>query len=369
MTARRRPMSVMAFALAASLLSWPALADIRIAVAGPVTGSSAVFGAQMREGAEQAVADINAQGGVLGQKIVLQVADDACDPKQAVAVANRLAEDGVVFVAGHYCSGSSIPASKVYAESGVLEISPASASNNFTDGGDWNTFRTCGRDDLQGKFAGRAIAAEFAGKSVAILHDNTSFGREVAEETLHAMNAAGLKEALFTAYSPEDYDFSALISRLKAAKIDVVYIGGFHQAAGLMVRQAREQGFAGQFLGPSTMQTKELWKIGGPAIEGFRHAFYPDPRTRPSVGNIAAAFATRHVDPEGFTLYTYAAVQVWAEAATRAGTTAGRKVADTLKAAGPWPSVLGDLSFDAKGDPVSVAYVWYVWHDGTYHPM
>jgi branched-chain amino acid transport system substrate-binding protein len=355
--------------VAAMALAQPAVADIRIAVAGPITGSSAVFGAQMREGAEQAVADINAQGGVLGQKIVMEVADDACDPKQAVAVANRLAGDEVQFVVGHYCSGSSIPAGKVYTENGILMISPASAANRFTDEGDWNIFRTCGRDDLQGRFAGHALASEFAGKAIAILHDNSSFGREVAEDTKAQMNAEGLQEKLFTAYTPDEYDYSALISRLKAAHIDVVYIGGFHQAAGLIIRQAREQGFAAQFVGPSTMQTKELWKIGGPAIEGFRHAYYPDPRTRPTAQGVAKLFAARHVDPEGFTLYTYAAVQVWAEAVAKAGTVSPRKVAETLKAAGPWPTVLGDIAFDRKGDPANVSYVWYVWHNGNYAPM
>jgi branched-chain amino acid transport system substrate-binding protein len=356
-------------ALAVAAWTLPVRADIRIAVAGPITGSSAVFGTQMREGAEAAVADLNAHGGLLGQTVTLEVADDACEPKQAVAVANRLASDEVVLVVGHYCSGSSIPAGKVYTENGILMISPASASNRFTDEGDWNIFRTCGRDDLQGKFAGHALATEFAGKSVAILHDNSSFGRELAEDTQREMNAEGLHEKLFSAYVPDEYDFSALISRLKAEKIDVVYIGGFHQSAGLIIRQAREQGFAGQFLGPSTMQTKELWKIGGPAIEGFRHAFYPDPRTRPSARDVAAEFAARHVDPEGFTLYTYAAVEVWAEAAARAGSVAPRKVAETLKAAGPWPTVLGDIGFNKKGDPTGVSYGWYVWHDGNYRPM
>jgi len=347
----------------------PARANITIAVAGPITGSSAVFGAQMREGAEQAVADINAHGGLLGQQITLKVADDACDPKQAVAVANQLAGEEVALVVGHYCSGSSIPASKVYTESGILMISPASASNRFTDEGDWNIFRTCWRDDLQGKFAGNALATEFKGKAVAILHDNTSFGRELAEDTKREMNAEGLQEKLFTAYSPEEYDFASLISRLKADNIDVVYIGGFHQAAALIVRQAREQGFAGQFVGPSTLQTKELWKIGGPAIEGLRHAFYPDPRGRPSAKGVAESFAAHHVDPEGFTLYTYAAVQVWAEAVAKAGTIKARTVATTLKSAGPWPTALGDLSFNAKGDPTGVSYAWYVWHAGSYKPM
>ncbi len=347
----------------------PACADILIGVAGPITGANAVFGLQMRDGATQAVADLNAHGGVLGQHVVLEVADDACDPKQAVAVANRLASDGVGFVVGHFCSGSSIPASKVYAESGILQISPASAADRFTDEGDWNTFRTCGRDDQQGRFTGHAMAHEFAGKSVAILHDNSSFGRNVAERTKAEMNAEGLHERMFAAYTPDEPDFSSLISRLKDARIEVVYLGGFHTAAGLIVRQAREQGYTAQFLGPSTMQTKELWRVGGPAVDGFRHTFYPDPRTRPAAQQVLKSFAAQRIDPEGFTLYTYAAVQVWAAAAAKAGSADAHKVAQTIKSSGPWTTVLGDMAFDRKGDPISVAYVWYVWHDGNYSPM
>ena len=347
----------------------PASADILIAVAGPITGPSAVFGLQMRAGAQLAVDDLNARGGVLGQHVTLEAADDACDPKQAVAVANRLASDGAVFVAGHFCSGSSIPASKVYAESGILEISPASAADRYTDEGDWNTLRTCGRDNQQGHFTGHAIAREFAGKTVAILHDKSSFGRNVAERTKEQMNADGLHERLFTAFAPDESDFTALISRLKEARIEVVYLGGFHTAAGLIVRQAREQGYNAQFLGPSTMQSKELWRVGGPAVEGFRHTFYPDPRGLPAAQPVLKTFAANGIDPEGFTLYTYAAVQVWAQAAAKAGTVAGRKVADTIKSAGPWSTVLGDMTFDKKGDPVDVAYTWYVWHDGNYRPM
>lgn len=358
----------------AALIAWavtasPVRADIVIGVAGPITGASAIFGSQFRAGATLAVDDLNAHGGVLGQHVTLDIMDDACDPKQAVAVANRLASDGAVFVVGHFCSGSSIPASKVYAESGILQISPASAADRYTDEGDWNTFRTCGRDDQQGRFTGHSLAQEFAGKAVAVLHDNSSFGRNVAERTKAQMNADGLQERIFTAYTPEETDYTALISRLKAARIEVVYLGGFHSSAGLIVRQAREQGFTAQFLGPSTMQTKELWRIGGPAIDGFRHTFYPDPRSRPAAQDTLKAFAAQHVDPEGFTLYTYAAVQVWAQAAAKAGTTAGRTVAATLKSSGPWRTVLGDMSFDAKGDPVNAPFIWYVWHDGRYQPM
>ena len=112
----------------------------------------------MKIGAQQAVADLNAAGGVLGRQIVLEVGDDACDPRQAVSVANQMAGRKVAMVAGHYCSGSSIPASKVYAEEGVLQISPAATNPKYTDEGSWNTFRVCGRDDQQGQVAGAYIA-------------------------------------------------------------------------------------------------------------------------------------------------------------------------------------------------------------------
>ena len=150
--------------LVLATLPGPALAQVKIGVAGPITGANAVFGEQMRSGAEQAVADINGHGGVLRQHLTLEVADDACDPKEAVSVANRLASDGVVLVVGHFCSTSSIAARSVYTEEGVLEITPSSASNRFTDDGAWNTFRTCGRDDQQGEFTGHSLATDFKSK-------------------------------------------------------------------------------------------------------------------------------------------------------------------------------------------------------------
>ncbi len=143
-----------------------------IAIVGPITGQYASFGAQMKNGGEMAVADINAAGGVLGKKLDLSTGDDACDPKQAVAVANQMTASGVKLVAGHYCSGSSIPASKVYAESDMVQISPASTNPTFTDGrAGANIYRVCGRDDQQGGVAGGIIAARYKGKRVARVHD------------------------------------------------------------------------------------------------------------------------------------------------------------------------------------------------------
>jgi branched-chain amino acid transport system substrate-binding protein len=344
-------------------------AAIRIACAGPMTGSNAAAGDQMKIGAVQAVEDLNAKGGVLGRKIELEIGDDACDPRQAVSIANQMAGRKVVFVAGHYCSGSSIPASKVYAEEGVLQISPASTNPKFTDEGSWNTFRVCGRDDQQGQVAGAYIAKTFPGKKVAILHDNQAYGKGLAEETRKALNAAGAKETLFEAYTPGEKDYNALVSRLKGANIEVMYIGGYYTEAGLILRQAKEQGMAVTMIGGDALVTKDFWQITGAAGEGALMTFSSDPRLRPTAAELVARFKAKNVDPEGYVLYTYAAIEIWAQAAAKTGGTDPKKIAAALKASGPWPTVLGPVSFDAKGDVTVPDYVFYVWKAGNYVQM
>ena len=357
-----------ALALLASFVTAPAQAQIKVATAGPITGEYAAFGEQLKHGAELAIADINAKGGVLGQQLVLEVGDDACDPKQAVSVANKFAGDGVKFVAGHFCSSSSIPASKVYTEEGILQITPASTNPKFTDEGSWNTFRTCGRDDQQGKLAGHTLATEFKDRTLAILHDNSTYGKGIADETKKNANAEGKKEDLYTAYVPGERDYSALISRLKDAKIEVIYIGGYHPEVGLIARQAKEQGLKATVLGPDSLATKDLWQVGGEAIEGLMNTFPADPRNRADAVDVVKEFQSKGINPEGYVLYTYAAFQIWAEAVAKAGTTDPKKVAEVLKSGGPWPSVLGSLPFDKKGD-TTAEYVWYIWHAGDYKQM
>jgi branched-chain amino acid transport system substrate-binding protein len=355
-------------AIALSLGAAPARADIQIAAAGPMTGNYASFGQQLRQGAEQAVADINAKGGVLGQKLVLSVGDDACDPKQAVSVANGLAAKKVVFVAGHYCSSSSIPASKVYTDEGILQITPASTNPKFTDEGSWNTFRTCGRDDQQGKVAGEYLAKEFKGRKIAILNDNTAYGKGLADETKKNLNANGGKEVMVATYVPGEKDYSALVSRLKQANIDVIYVGGYHTETGLIMRQAKEQGMNVTVMGGDALVTKEFWQIAGAAGEGAIMTFPSDPRIRPTAAVVVKEYKDKGIDPEGYVLYTYAAVQEWAAAVAKAGSTDPRKVADTLKA-GTWDTVLGPISYDKKGDITKSDYVFYIWHNGDYAQM
>src|SRR5881227_2193086 len=216
-----------------------ASAQVKLGVAGPITGGSAAFGAQLKNGVEQAVEDINAAGGILGQKIQLFVGDDRADPKEGVSVANKFVGDGVKFVVGHFNSGVTIPASEVYQENGILEITPAATNPRITERNMWNIFRTCGRDDQQGAVAGDYIAASFKGKKVAIVHDKTTYGQGLADETKKTMNAKGVQEVLYEGVSAGEKDFSALVSKIKAAGADLVYWGGVHTAGGLIVRQMR----------------------------------------------------------------------------------------------------------------------------------
>ena len=342
---------------------------IRIATAGPMTGQYAAFGTQMRLGAEQAVADLNAAGGVLGRQLALEVGDDACDPRQAVSVANQLAGRRVALVAGHFCSGSSIPARDVYAEEGVLQISPASTNPRFTEEGKWNTFRTCGRDDQQGQVAGRYIAQTMRDRKIGILHDNTAYGRGLAEETKKALNAAGVQETLFSAYTPGERDYSAVVSRLQQADISVIYLGGYHTEGGLILRQAKERGMNVTLIGGDALVTNEFWQITGAAGEGTLMTFSSDPRKRPTAAEVVQRFRARNIDPEGYVLYTYAAIQIWAEAAKKTNGTDPRRIATALKGQGPWQSVLGEISFTDKGDVTVPDYVFYVWRNGSYAEM
>jgi branched-chain amino acid transport system substrate-binding protein len=342
-----------------------AKADIKIAVVGPMTGQYASFGAQMKAGAEQAVADLNAAGGVLGQKLELLVGDDACDPKQAVAVANQMVGKGVALIAGHFCSGSSIPASKVYQEENVLQISPASTNPKLTDEGGPNVFRVCGRDDQQGAVAGAFLVKNFKGKKIAVIHDKTAYGKGLADETLKSLKAAGGKEAMYEAYTAGEKDYSALVSKLKGAAIDVLYVGGYHTEAGLIVRQMREQGMKTRLVSGDALVTNEYWDITGKAGEGTLMTFSPDPRKNPAAEKVVKAFRDKKIEPEGYVLYTYGAVQAWKQAAEAAKSTKLKPVADNLKKM-KFNTVLGTFTFDKKGDVTAPGYVMYEWKDGKY---
>ncbi len=336
-----------------------AQAEVKLAVGAPITGGSAAFGAQLKNGVEQAVEDINAAGGILGQKIALSVGDDRADPKEGVSVANKFAADGVKFVIGHFNSGVTIPASDVYLENGMMVITPAATNPKVTDRpGTWNVFRVCGRDDQQGIVAGALIATKFKGKRVAIVHDKTTYGQGLAEETRKAINGKGLKEVMFEGVNKDDKDFTALVSKIKSANPDLVYWGGLHDTGGLIVRQMRDQGVKAPLMGGDGLADDEFAAIAGPGADGTLMTYSPDPRNNPKNREIVELFRKkRGFEPQAYTLYSYAAVQIIKQAAEQAKSVDPKKVADVMHSGKVFDTVAGGISFDKKGDVSSDGYV------------
>ncbi|MDE2363057.1 MAG: branched-chain amino acid ABC transporter substrate-binding protein [Hyphomicrobiales bacterium] len=367
---KQRLLAGVALASAILLSGAAARADVKLGIGGPITGGSAAFGAQLKMGSEQAVEDINKAGGVLGQKIVSETGDDASDPKQGISVANKFVGDGVTWVVGHFNSSVSIPTSGVYNENAVLQITPASTNPGLTNPdpktgeSKWNVFRTCGRDDQQGAVAGDYIAKNFKDKKVAFVHDKKAYGKGLVDETKKAMNAAGLKEVLYDTINPGEKDYSAIVSKLKAAGVDLVYYGGEQTEAGLLVRQMRDQGMSTILMGGDGIASEEYAQIGGDGVVGTLMTFPPDPRLNPAAANVVKEFEAKKFNPETYTLYSYAAVQVMKQAAEAAKSVDTQAMAKVMHSGMVFHTVVGDISYDKKGDVTRADYVVYRWVKG-----
>ncbi len=352
--------------LALALLSSPAPAEILVATVGPMKGQYAALGEELRRGAELAINDINAKGGVNGEQLVLDAEDDNCDPRQAVEVANQLVVKGVKLVAGHYCSGSSIVAAKIYEAAGIIMISPSSTNPKFTDEGGWNTNRVCGRDDAQGAFAGRIIAKAYAGKSVAIIDDGSVVGASLAKMFKTALNAGGVTETVHETYKPGQNDYNDLVQKILTANAEVVYVGGYAGEAGTIIRQLRELASNAIIVGGDALLADQYWSMAGTAGEGSLATFPSDPQKLEAAKSVVSEFQTANYNPEGYTLHAYAAVQAFAQAAVATKTLDGKVLSQWLRAGNPVNTVLGTLSLDAKGDVKDATYTWYKWSAGKY---
>jgi branched-chain amino acid transport system substrate-binding protein len=364
----RRRLLVVSVILIAALYATAARAEILIGVAGPMTGKLAWFGEQMEHGAALAVADINAAGGVFGQQVQLITVDDFCDPEQAVAAARKLVSDGAILVAGHFCSHSSIAASAIYEAAGVLQISPVSSNPMLTELGHANVFRVVYRDDAVGIMAGNYLADGRLDRKIAIIHDNTIFGKGVAELTKKQLHRRGLSETLFKAYVPGENDYGAEIAELQAADVGVAFIGGYHTEIGLMARAAHDRAYQVQLVTGVTLASEDFGLIAGPAAEGTLFLDVADPRRRAEAVPVVERFRASGFEPEGYTLYTYGAVQVWAQAAEKAGSLELRAITAALREH-QFDTVLGPIDFDEKGDLTVQNPVWYVWRGGMYVPL
>ncbi len=346
----------------------PARAEVLVATAGPMSGQYSWFGEQMQRGAELAVADLNGAGGVLGEKVKLIVGDDACGDAQAVAVANKFVSDGVAFVAGHWCSGSSIPASKVYEEAGILMMTPASTNPKLTDEGGRNVFRLSGRDDEQGIVASDYLAEHWGDKKIAILHDGTAYGKGLADATRKQLNKRGVKEAMYESYRPGEVDYSSVVSKMQTEDIDVFYVGGYSTEAALMIREARDRGYDVQLISGDALTSEEFAMVAGPAADGTLITFFPDARDYPEAKDVVTRFREDGYEPEGFTLQTYAVFQTWAQAAEKAGSLDLGKMIDALHQ-NEFHTVFGKFRFNDNGDMTAPGFVWYIWKDGSYVSM
>lgn len=335
--------------------------EIKIGAAGPMTGDQSKMGIDLRHGVELAVDEWNARGGVLGKRIVVQVEDDQHDPKQAVAVANKFVNSGVVGVIGHWNSSASIPASGVYNQAKIVMITPASTNPRLTEQGFPTIFRVCGRDDQQGPLAARFVRERFPGAAVAVLHDKTTYGQGLAEEFQRALGG-GPRVVFGSGITQGDKDFRAVLTTVKGAKPDVIFFGGIYPEAALLVRQARELGLAAPFISGDGTYDEKFLEIAGPAADGTYLTFGPDPADLPQ----SQAFLTKYHErfgPHGpYSIYAYDAANILLSAIAQAGTTDGLKLAEVIRGT-PHQGAQGEIRFDAKGDVLQAPYiVWIVKH-------
>jgi len=306
---------------------------------------------------------------VLGETVEVVTADDYCDGEQAVAAANKLVADRVVAVVGHSCSGAAIPASAVYEAAGIVMISNTATNPKLTDQGFGHIFRMVARDTLQGQMAAAYLAERWADGRIAILHDGQAYGQGLAEATKAELNRRGVMEVMFAQITPGKEDYTDTLAELESRGIDVLFYGGYQPEAALLIRQARDRGDDLQMVDSDALVTEYFGHVAGPAAVGVRFVSMADARTNEAAAPVVEKFRAEGYEPEGLTLYSYAAVQAWAQAVEKAGTVEPKAVAEALHRH-KFDTVLGRIGFDDKGDVYGYEpFAWYVWQDGDYAPI
>ena len=238
----------------------------------------------------------------------------------------------------------------------------------LTDLGRANVFRVQNRDDAVGMAVGNYLADHWPDQNIAILHDNTAFGKYIAKEAKKQLNHRSLTEVIFRAYVPGKPDYGAEVAELQAANVAVAFIGGYHTEIGLMARLARDRGYPIQLVAGTNMGTEDFALIAGPAAEGTIFTDHADPRGRAEAAPVVERFRASGFEPEGDTLYAYGAVQAWAEAAETAGSLDLQAMIASLREH-QFDTVLGPIDFDEKGDLTVQNPAWYVWRGGEYMPL
>ncbi|MEL6060554.1 MULTISPECIES: branched-chain amino acid ABC transporter substrate-binding protein [unclassified Methylobacterium] len=353
----RRVTLALAGLLALAAAPAAAQAPVRIGLSAPLSGPDAAFGQGLRQGAEQAVADLNrAAGG--RPRLVLVPADDAGEAKQAVAVARKLTADGVRLVIGPFESAAVAAASPVYEDAGAVMLTPGATYTPLTGRGLWNVFRLAPSDAQQGRAAGAYLAKTFAGRRVGILNDRSTFGRGLADAVASQLKEAGAPEVLFDGFPRGTRDLSDLVARLKAARVEAVYFGGLAPEAATLLQAMRDAGLGATLVASDGILDPGFAAAAGPAGEGTVMTLAPDPPRLPDPrGGKPVA---RSPEAESVAAGAYAAVELLHQAVERAraadpktGRIAdGRKVAGALRSNPPIRTILGPVGFDARGDRI-----------------
>jgi len=342
-------------------------AEIKIGIAGPLSGSSLAIGEQQEVGAQKAFEHLNDKGGLLGKEIVVISVDDNCEPRQAKAVARQLVSEGVILVVGHLCSACSLAVSKIYEEAGIIMITPASTNPKVTDEGGPNVFRVIGRDDQQGTIAANYLADNHSKSNIAIIHDSQAYGLGLAMFTKNQLNKRGITEVMLGSYITDQKDYRSIVDKLVSKQTDVLYAGGYSGDIGIILRQAKKELPNLRLFSGDSLVNAQFMFVAGEASEGTYFTFGPDMRLKPEAGDVVAAIREEDAyEPEGYTLYSYGAVQAWAQAVIIAGSLKPEAVINSLKT-NSFDTVLGKIGFDEKGDVTGIStFVWYVFDKEDY---
>ncbi len=348
------------------------VSEIVIGTAGPMTGDQSKLGGDVANGVRLAVDEWNEKGGMSGMKIHLEVGDDQHDPKQAVSVANKMVNLGIVGMVGHFNSSASIPASSVYQGAGIPMITPGSTNPRLTDQGYKTVFRVCGRDDQQGSVAAQFAAQSFHAKKIAILHDKTTYGQGLAEEFQKAILSfkdAGMEIVSFDGITQGDKDFRSILTTLKGKNPDLLFFGGIFPEGGLLVKQAKEVGLTAPMMSGDGVFDPKFVEIAGDVAEGTLLTFTPDPEKIPSAKGFLQKYKARHGSGLApYAIYAYDATNILLTAISQVGTKEmrdGKKISEAIRHL-KYDGALGHIEFDAKGDVKVSPYIVWITKGGKF---
>lgn len=337
---------------------------VKIGLMGPMTGPWASEGQEMKKVVEMLADQLNAQGGLSGKKIEIVSEDDAGDPRQASLAANRLSTQGIAAVIGTYGSSITEATQNIYDEAKIIQVANGSTAIRLSEKGLQYFFRTCPRDDEQGRVAAATIG-KLGFKNIGILHDNTSYAKGLAEETQAILKSAGVQVVFFDALTPGERDYNAILTKMKAANPDFVFFTGYYPEAGLLLRQKKEMGWAVPFMGGDATNHPDLVKIAGtPAAQGFYFLTAPLPKDldTPEAASFVDSFKKKFGGAPN-SIYAVLAgdgFRVVAEAIKGSGGTDPDKMAAFLKNnIKDFPGLTGKIAFNEKGDRIGEVYRVY----------